>query len=163
MFVACDCESSQTEWSVTTPFASFHGPVIDNKHKLARASSPDETRGRCVSRLATSYGRNDDITDDREFSKEYYVHAEFYELQEYHFMSTESRNDRMTQLWGLQSRITTRIIYKSVEHSPSWAVNNGSGSQEAYRVYNRQPLTKSCPQPDKSSLHDHIPSLEYPF
>jgi len=68
-----------------------------------RAASPDETRGRGVSRLATSYGRSDDITDDREVSKEYYVHAEFYELQAHHFMPTESRNDRLTQLRGLQS------------------------------------------------------------
>jgi len=45
-----------------------------------RAASPNETRGRGVSRLATSYGRSDDIADDREVSKEYYVHAEFYEL-----------------------------------------------------------------------------------
>jgi len=159
VFVACDYGSSQTEWSVViTPFASFHGPVIDNDDKLVRAASPDEIRGP-VSQNRTAVVMALLITERSPRSITFMQSS-----MSFRHTTSCSLNQETTAWRSFEGyKVTTRIIYKSVEHSPSWAVNNGSGSQETYRVYKRQPLTKSCPQPDKSGLHDHIPSLEYPF
>jgi hypothetical protein len=68
----------ESDWMVSCHHTIRINPLVC--YWLGRAASPDETRGLGVSRLATSYGRSDGITDDREVSKEYYVHAEFHEL-----------------------------------------------------------------------------------